>query len=415
MVRRDPQLQGVCLIRFALDFALAIAIIGEISSAVFLVLAILGALHFHSDARKQRRAAAETQNWPPVSVLKPVHGLEANLKENLESFFRQDYPDYEILFAADEPDDAAIGVIREVAARYPGVRCQTLVTGKPPWPNPPAYCFYRMSETAAHDILITSDSDVEVAPNYLREIVAPLLDLKTGMVTCMYRGKNVAGFWSGQTAIGMSVEMTAGVLVANLLEGMKFGLGPTIAVRRAALEKIGGYSTLGEYFANDFMIGNLIVKAGYRVVLSGHIIDHVVSQPTFRKMWENQLRWAKSTRYSRPYGHLGHGLIFAMPYGILGFAAAALLGHAAMGVALLGIALLNRVIEAWVVGWGVVRDRVARNEVWLYPVRDLLGFVVWCASYTAARAVWRDSRYELKGDRIVLRKAADSGANLSQK
>ena len=384
------------------------AVIGTLSSAAFLLLALLGTIRFHADARKERRSMPENDRLPPVSVLKPVHGLEANLKENIESFFRQDYPSFEILFAADDPDDAALGVIREISAKYPRIRSQILVTGKPPWPNPPAYCFYRMSQAAAHEMLVTSDSDVEVSPDYLREVVAPLLDPKVGMVTCVYRGKNVSGFWSGETAIGMSVEMTAGVLVANLLEGMKFGLGPTIAVRRDALEKIGGYSVLGDYFANDFMIGNLIEKAGYRVVLSGHVIDHVVSQPTFRRMWENQLRWAKSTRYSRPKGHFGHGLIFAMPYGILGFVAAALLGHVAIGVAFLGVALLNRMLETWIVGWTVVRDRNARRGFWLYPVRDLLGFIVWCASYTAARAVWRDSRYEFKGDRIVLRETDGS-------
>ena len=151
------------------------------------------------------------------------------MKENLESFFRQDYPSYEILIAADQADDPALDVAREVSARYPHIPCRILVTGVPPWPNPPAYCFYRMTEVAAHEILVTSDSDVEVAPNYLQEVVAPLLDPKVGMVTCVYRGKNVAGFWSGLTAIGMSVEMTAGVLVANLLEGINFGLGPTIA------------------------------------------------------------------------------------------------------------------------------------------------------------------------------------------
>jgi ceramide glucosyltransferase len=380
---------------------------------VFLVLALLGANRFHSDAGKARRSIPDDASLPPVSVLKPVHGLEANLKENIESFFRQNYPSYEILFAADEPNDAAIGVIREIAARYPRIPCQILVTGIPPWPNPPAYCFYRMSQVAANAILVTSDSDVEVSPGYLREVVAPLLDSTIGMVTCVYRGKNLSGFWSGQTAIGMSVEMTAGVLVANLLEGMKFGLGPTIAVRTDALEKIGGYSVLGDYFANDFMIGNLIEKAGYHVVLSGHIINHIVSQSSFRRMWDNQLRWAKSTRYSRPMGHLGHGLIFAMPYGVLGFVATALLGHLVVGFAFLGVALLNRMLEAWIVGWTVVRDPVARRAFWLYPVRDMLGFAVWCASYTAAKAVWRDSRYELKGDRIVLRKTGDSGQQTS--
>ena len=170
-----------------------------------------------------------------------------------------------------------------------------------------------MTEIASYDILVTSDSDVEVQPDYLRQVVAPLLDPKIGMVTCVYRGKNAGGFWSGMDAIGMSVEMTAGVLVANLLEGMKFGLGPTIVVRKDSLAKIGGYQVLGEYFANDFVIGNFIEKAGYKVVLSDHVIDHVVPPMTFKRMWERQVRWAKSTRYSRPKGHFGTGLIFSVP------------------------------------------------------------------------------------------------------
>ena len=175
-----------------------------------------------------------------------------------------------------------------------------------------------MTEVAAHNILVTSDSDVEVAPNYLRGVVPPLLDPYVGMLTCLYRGKNAGGFWSALDAIGMSVEMSAGVVTANLLEGMKFGLGPTIVVRKDALEKIGGYRVLGDYFSNDFAIGNFIEKAGYRVVLSNHVIDHVVPPMTFRRMWERQVRWAKGTRYSRPKGHVGTGLTFAMPYGILG-------------------------------------------------------------------------------------------------
>ena len=164
---------------------------------------------------------------------------------------------------------------------------------------------------------MTTDSDVEVQPNYLREIVPPLLDPKVGMLTCLYRGKNVTNFFSGLTAIGMSVEMPAGVLVADLLAGMKFGLGPTTVVRKDALASIGGYTALRDYIAYDFAIGNLMTKAGYRIVLSRHVIDHVVSQKSFRHMWQNQLRWAQTTRYSRPKGHFGSGLIFAMPYGLL--------------------------------------------------------------------------------------------------
>jgi ceramide glucosyltransferase len=388
-----------------LYFVLAVALIGTLSSAVFLGLTLVGVLRFRADARKQFSSVPEDAHLPPVSVLKPVHGLEARLKENIESFFRQDYPNYEILFAADEADDAALEVVREVCARYPHIRSRVLVTGTP-WPNPVVYAFHCLAEAAQHDILVTTDSDVEVAPRYLREIVPPLLDPQVGMVTCVYRGKNAAGFFSGLTAIGMSVEMTAGVLVANLLEGMKFGLGPTTVVRKDALASIGGYSALRDYIAYDFAIGNLMAKAGYRVVLSGHIIDHVVNQKSFRRMWQNQLRWAQTTRYSRPKGHFGSGLIFAVPYGLLGFFAAGLLGHWGIGALLLGVAVVNRLAEAWLVGWMVVRDPQIRRAPWLYPLRDLLGFLVWFASYLNLRYVWRDSRFELKGTRIALRQTS---------
>jgi ceramide glucosyltransferase len=385
-------------------FALGIAVAGTFTSGVFLALAILGAAKFHRDARRQRRAAPNAASLPPVSLLKPVHGLEARLRENIESFFHLDYPEYEILFAADTEDNHALAVVREICARYPHIPTRVIVTGRPPWPNPPAYSFFRMAELAAHEILVTSDSDVEVQPNYLLEIVPPMLDPKVGMLTCVYRGKTFGGFWTTIHAIGMSVEMTAGVLTANLLEGMKFGLGPTIVVRKDALEKVGGYTALGDYFANDFVIGNLIEKAGYRVVLSGHVIDHVVSPLTFDRVWEHEVRWARSTRWSRPMGHFGTGLIFAIPYGILGFLAAAALGHVWVGVLVFTVAIANRLIESWVIGWGVARDPHARSQAWLYPLRDLLGFFVWCASYLSQRTVWRNIPYELAGKgRIGLR------------
>jgi ceramide glucosyltransferase len=393
------------LIPFLLYLALGIAVIGTLSSSVFVGLVVAGVLRFRAEVQKQLSSIPDDAQFPPVSVLKPVHGLEAQLEKNIESFFRQNYPNYEILFAADESNDAALDIVREVSARYPYIPSRILVTGTP-WPNPVVYSFHCMAEAAAHEILVTTDSDVEVDPNYLREIVAPLLDPKVGMVTCIYRGKNVAGFFSGLTAIGMSVEMTAGVLVANLLEGMKFGLGPTTVVRKDSLASIGGYSALKDYIAYDFAIGNLIEKAGYRVVLSGHVINHIVNQKSFGRMWQNQLRWAQTTRHSRPKGHFGSGLIFAVPYGLLGFLAAATLGHWRLGAVLLAIAIVNRLFEAWLVGWKIVRDPQILRAPWLYPLRDLLGFAVWFASYLNLRYEWRDSRFELKGTRIAVRQSS---------
>jgi len=391
---------------------LGIAVVGIISSTIYFILAVLGAIRFLRSARAQRKAC-KGLTLPPVSVLKPVHGVDARMRENIESFFRQDYPKYEIIFAADEENDPALPVVREICAKFPDIPTRIMVTGKPPWPNAQNYCFHKMTDEAAYDILVTSDSDVEVAPDYLRDVVAPLLDAKVGAVTCIFRGKNAGGLWGEIDAIGQSVEFTAGVVTANLLEGMKFGLGPTIVVRKDSLAKIGGFAAAREYLSNDFVIGNFIEKAGYQVVLSGHVVDHISPSMSFRKMWERQMRWAMGTRYSRPKGHIGSGLTFAAPYGILGLIAGLLLGHPYWGVSIFAIAILTRMAECWIIGWWTAADPAARRWTLLYPLRDLYGFVVWCASYLGKpRRLWRDNNYVLlKGGRLVSQRADGSVVN----
>jgi ceramide glucosyltransferase len=290
------------------------------------------------------------------------------------------------------------------------VHARIIVHGVPAWPNPQTYSLHSLAKEAKSDVIVASDSDVEVAANYLREVVTPLLRPGVAMTTCLYRGKNVGDFWSNQSAMCMSVEEPAGVLVANLLEGMKFGLGPTIAVRREVLEQVGGYEKFHDYSANDFILGNLIHKAGHTVLLSNHVIDHIVNQSTFEKMWQNQLRWAITARYCRPKGHVGMGLVFAMPFGLLGFVSASLLGHWNWGVLFLAAAVLNRLILAYTVGWVVLRDKSLLRNIWLYPIRDLLGFIVWCMSFSGTKIAWRSSRFELQGERMVLRKNVENPA-----
>jgi ceramide glucosyltransferase len=386
---------------------LAIAVVGTITSSIVFILSVLGAFKFRAYADRDRKTLERVSaQLPPVSVLKPVHGNEQRLKHALESFFRQDYPHYEILFAADEADDPALPVIRELCARYPHIPTKILVTGQPPWPQPANYCFHRLTEIAAHDILVTSDSDAEVGPNYLRAVVPPLLDPKVGAVTCFFRGKSGGGIWADCDAIGQSVEFVSGVLIANLLEGTKFGLGPTIALRKDSLARIGGYEAIREYLSNDFVVCNFIHQAGFDIVLSSEVVDHVCPKMTFRRMWERQLRWAMGTRYSRPWGHVGSGLTFAMPYGILGLIAASLLGHPWLGLALFGAALINRVTQCWILGWWIARDPFARRVALIYPLRDLHGFIIWCASYLSKRSLWRDNNYVLlKGGKLVAQRA----------
>jgi ceramide glucosyltransferase len=370
---------------------LAIAFGGLITSTIFLLLTVFAAWRF---ARRGPRVFLRPDVELPGAVLmKPVHGPEPRLRESLETFFLQDYPCFEILFAARDEEDPALEVIRELMRKYPQVRARIVLSGNPGWPNPKVYSLQKMLEETQYEYLVISDSDVEVGPSYLRQIIGPLLDPKVGCVTCIYRGLPVGGPWALLEALGMSVEMTSGVLVADLLEGMKFALGPTMATRRAVLEKIGGFAALREYHSDDYLFGNLIAAAGYRVVVPREAINHVVLNRAFVASLAHQLRWMKSTRFSRPKGHLGMGITFAMPFGILGLLAAGALGNWEMGATLLAIACFNRVVQSLAIGWGIARDPRALRFAWAYPLRDLIAFFLWVASYTGSRMQWRGERY----------------------
>ena len=229
-----------------------------------------------------------------------------------------------------------------------------VVTGEPWHPNAKVCSLVKMYARAAHDYLIISDSDVKVGPNYIADVVQPLLDPNNGMVTCLYRGLPTGGLWSKLEALGMSVEMTSGALVANLLEGMKFALGPTMAIRRDALDAVGGFEPLADYCADDYVLGRNVAESGRQVVMSHHVIDHVVINRSFSCSMRHQIRWTKSTRYSRHAGHAGTVLTFAMPFGVLGLLAAGALHHWALGAGMFLAAYLNRAAMSMVSGWGVV-------------------------------------------------------------
>ena len=243
--------------------------------------------------------------------------------------------------------------------------------------------------------VVISDSDVLVRPDFLRNVVPPLLNPRVGLVTCLYEGIPDRGLWSLLEALGMSIEMSSGVLVARMVDGMRFALGAVMAVRRDALEAMGGIRETAYFYSDDFVLGNRIAESGYEVVLSHYKVGHVLTSRSLQRTLGDQLRWMKSTRFSRPLGHIGSGLTYAVPFGLLALLLGLGHGHRLYaGFELFMMACLNRMILALVVGWGIVGDRRALWLCWLYPLRDLLGFGVWSASFSGKTFFWRGETYQ---------------------
>jgi ceramide glucosyltransferase len=383
---------------------LLVALAGSFTSTIYLGMTLLAVSRYlrEADAAKAAAAAIPPASLPPVTIFKPVHGMEEQLAANLESFFRQDYPGYEVIFGVRDLNNPAAKVAEEVRARYPQVPSQIIVSGAPAWPSAKVFSLDKMIAASSRSYFIISDSDVRVAPDFLRQVIPPLLNPKVGLVTCMYRGIPAADFWSSLEALGLSVEMSSGVVVADMMEGMRFALGPAMAVRRDALDAIGGIAAVADYYSDDFELGNRIWAKGYQVILSHHLVQNVLTRRSAARTLGDQLRWMKSTRYSRPAGHAGTGLTYAMPFGVLALVAGAALGRWQMGAGLFVLACLNRMIQSVVVGWGVARDPRALWLCWLYPLRDLFGFVAWALSYTSRDFYWRGETYRFgKGGRIA--------------
>lgn len=375
---------------------LGLSVLGLLTSTAFSILALAAIRRF-----TRRRRIVPPMFAEPVSLFKPLHGDEPNLEAHLETFFQQDYPSYEILFGARVASDEGLLAARRVAARYPHIPVKFVLTGEPWNINAKVCTLELMEKAAAHDIFIVSDSDVRVTPEYIREVAAPFASEKVGAVTCLYRGVAERGIWPSLEATGMSIEMTSGVLVADLMEGMQFTLGPTMAVRRACMREMGGFASMGAYCADDFILGNRVYEAGHEVVLSRHVIDHIVLNHGFMDSQKHQIRWMKSTRFSRPKGHFGTCLTFSVPFGILGFLAANLLRHPLLGVELLGYSVFARLILAAAIGSLVVQEKNLLRTSLLFPFRDLLGFFYWAASYTSSRIVWRNQIYTLTASGLM--------------
>ena len=268
-------------------------------SWVYCVLTVVSAWRYRAVVPPAARTI------PPISVLKPLAGIDDGLEENLASFFKQDYAEFEILFAVRTAQDAAVPLVEKLRARYPAVASRLLVTGEPPYANAKVYSLDLMLAAARHDLVVMADSDVRFAPGMLTGIAAEFQDPKLGLATCPYRAVPGRSFWSRMEALGLNTGFLGGVLVARWLDGMKFAIGPTIAARRATLAAIGGFNAVKDYLAEDFVMGKLAAEHGFGVLLSSHAIEHHIGSQPFLENLKHRLRWTRSTRRSRPRGYIG--------------------------------------------------------------------------------------------------------------
>jgi ceramide glucosyltransferase len=376
-----------------------VALGGSLTSTIYCLMVMAAAARF--GVRKRREDTAEATFLPPLSVLKPLHGTEPGMERNLETFFEQDYPEFELLFCARQETDEGLRLARRVGERYPQVNARFVTCGepRPKFHNAKVYSLAKLDSVASHELFITSDADVRVTPDYLRRMVQNLKDPHVGLASCVYLGTvdggASAGFSAQLDAVGKSVEMTSGVLVADMLEGTKFALGATMAVRKKSFQDAGGFDELGQFYADDFVLGNRLAAQGTGVQMATHVIRLMVQDTRFGLSFRNQLRWMQSTRRSRPWGHFGSGLTFAMPFGLLGLLWGLLTGHAVVGL----LWLSWMVVQRWMQAGSILR--VMGDPDWvrgtmLYPVRDLLGSVLWLGSYGGDRFYYRGKIYRLK-------------------
>lgn len=327
---------------------------------------------------------------PPISLLKPLRGADAGLVQCLETFFQQDYPTFEILFAVRQTDDPAVAVVQSLMSKYPQIATQLILTGEPPYANAKVYSLEKMTEAALHQILVITDSDSSVAPDYLQDIANTFSSPEVGAMTNLYRGISGDDLWSKLEAIGMSTEFMAGVVVAEMMEGMKFTLGPSMAIRKDCLRAIGGFAAMADYLADDFVLGNWADQAGYRVALSCHTINHHATAMGFLASFKHRLRWNRSTRRSRPQGYVGQGFTYGFSWAAL----FCLLFPSPWSLAALLASLSIRFFLAWQLS-RLLKDRTALSRFWLIPLQDVLSFASWLGGFTGKEIIWRNERYRL--------------------
>ncbi len=325
---------------------------------------------------------------PGISVLKPLCGHDDGLEENLRSFFTQDYPHLEIIFGVHRIDDPAAALAERIIAEHAGkgLQARLIVTGESSIPNGKAHSLNRLVREAQYEVLVMCDSDVRVEPQLLSLLAREFQNTRVGLITCPYRAVGGKSVWSRLEALGMNTELLGGVVVARMIEGMRFALGCTVAVRRDVLDGMGGFGYLQEFLAEDFVIGRRAAEMGHEVLLSSAVIQHRIGSQAMLHNLAHRLRWARSTRRSRPAGYWGQIFTYPLPLALFLFT------FRPQTWPLLLLTLALRAGAAAATAIFVVRDPLFRKEWWLLPLQDVLGFTVWLGGFLGDTIIWRDRK-----------------------
>jgi ceramide glucosyltransferase len=386
------------IVRLAALVVLVIAIF----PFIYYVLAVYSSWRFFRGA--QRRHTPNRDFTPPVSNLKPIRGIDPDAYENFASFCRQDYPDYELLFCVGDKDDPAVPILEKLQHDFPQCRIRVLFGSGSNAPNDKVAKLARLVSEAQHEVVVISDSDVRARPDYLRTIVAPLVDPKVGAVTCLYVPIEEKSLAESLQTIGMISDFYPGILVARQLDGVKFALGTTIATTRQRLAAFGGYHAIENRPGDDLLVGRLIAEQGYKVVLLPYTIQTVADYQSMPDLLHKRMRWVVVMRHMRPWGHLGLLLTQGLPWSL-----AALAIHPTAGVALgyLGTYLGLRIAMSWIIGGQGLKDSALWKKLWLIPAWDAMAFGIWLISFGRNSVRWRGGQYYIR-DGVLVPVAANS-------
>jgi ceramide glucosyltransferase len=383
------------MIHFGFRILSVIAILGCISSSVYYLVCLWSTAVF----LRAGKSARATEKFPPVSILKPLKGTDPDIYQSFRRHCLQDYPEYEIVFGISDPADPAVASVRQLQQEFPDRIIGLVVCEKILGANVKVSNLAQMLPTAHYEYLIVNDSDIQVERDYLRRVIAPLAEDHVGMVTCLYRGVAAPTLGSRLESLGIATDFCAGVLAARQLEGgLRFGLGSTLAFRRADLERAGGFPSIVDFLADDYELGRRIAGLGLQIRLSDVVVETHLPAYTLQGFFSHQLRWARGVRDARPGGYVGLIFTFGLMWSLLNLIAA----HAApWSWVVLGTVALLRLAMANTVGKTALQDRRLLKHLWLLPLRDLIAVFIWIASFAGHTVTWRSDRFELKGGRLA--------------